>query len=222
VFAYAEVAEMAVAPRFSRKPQFCTGFNSDIISCNDTLKILYMHQAEVGSAQLTPAHRTPSRGHLMPDFTLPSTEGKQIGLYDYRGRSGLVLFFAADADHPEEQRLIDNLGEHYAEIREQDSEVLIVVTCSREQVEEIKRQARLLFPVLLDREAQVHKIVGALGHQSVPAPAVYVTDRFMEVFAAWLTGAGGTLPSISDVLSWLAYLDSVCPECTQVEWPREK
>ena len=181
-----------------------------------------MHQAEVGSAKLTPAHSTPSRGHLMPDFTLPSTEGKQISLYDYRGHSSLVLLYAGDAHHPEEQRLLVSLVEHYAEIREEDSEVIIVVTCSRERAEEMKRQIRSPFSVLLDQQAQVHKMVGALSSQSVPAPAVYVTDRFMEVFAAWRTGIGDTFPSISDVLSWLAYLDSVCPECTQVEWPSEE
>lgn len=58
-----------------------------------------MLQAEVGGAKLTPASSYPSRGHVMCDFTLPCTEGKQISLYDYRGHSNLVLFFAGDADH---------------------------------------------------------------------------------------------------------------------------
>ena len=26
---------------------------------------------------------------------------------------------------------------------------------------------------------------------------------------------------ISEVLSWLNYLDSQCPECTQIEWPTD-
>lgn len=28
-------------------------------------------------------------------------------------------------------------------------------------------------------------------------------------------------PDISEVLSWLNYLDSQCPECTQIEWPTD-
>lgn len=51
------------------------------------------------------------------------------------------------------------------------------------------------------------------------AIAMFITDRFLEVFAVWHTGAGERLPDISDVLSWLTYLDSQCPECTQIEWP---
>lgn len=45
--------------------------------------------------------------------------------------------------------------------------------------------------------------------------------RFLEVFAAWRTGTGDPLPDISEVLSWLNYLDSQCPECTQIEWPTD-
>ena len=53
-----------------------------------------MLQAEIGSAKVTATGSLPTRGHLMPDFTLPSSDGKQVSLYDYRGRSNLVLFFA--------------------------------------------------------------------------------------------------------------------------------
>jgi hypothetical protein len=46
-----------------------------------------MLQSEVGSAKLNPAHSFPARGRLMCDFTLPSAEGGQVSLYDYRGHA---------------------------------------------------------------------------------------------------------------------------------------
>ena len=55
-----------------------------------------MLQAEVGSAKVTEVGAYPSRGHLIGDFTLPSTGGKPVSPYDYRGRSNLVLIFAGD------------------------------------------------------------------------------------------------------------------------------
>ena len=55
-----------------------------------------MLQAEVGSAKITQPNRYPTRGHVMCDFTLPSTDGKRISLYDYRGHSSLVLIFEGD------------------------------------------------------------------------------------------------------------------------------
>lgn len=76
------------------------------------------------------------------------------------------------------------------------------------------------FPVsvLSDTDMRVHNMVGGSGAQAVPAAALSITDRLLEVFAVWLTGTGDRLPDISDVLSWLTYLDNQCPECTQIEW----
>ena len=64
------------------------------------------------------------------------------------------------------------------------------------------------FPVsvLSDPDMRVHNMVGACG--AVPGAALYVTDRFLEVFAVWRTGTGDRLPDVTDVLSWLNYLDS--------------
>jgi peroxiredoxin len=180
-----------------------------------------MLQAEVGSAKLTQASSYPSRGNIMWNFTLPSTEGKQISLYDYRGRCNLALLFAGDVDHIGEENILSTLAQHYAEIRDQDSEVLLVLACSRERAERTKHQAQLPFPVLADEDMQVYKSVGALDARAAPAAALYVTDRFLEVYAAWRTGEGDGLPSASEVVSWLAYIDSQCPECTQAEWPRD-
>jgi hypothetical protein len=59
-----------------------------------------MLQAEIGSAKVTAAESFPTRGYLMPDFTLPSSDGKQVSLYDYRGRSNLVLFLSAAQKTP--------------------------------------------------------------------------------------------------------------------------
>ncbi len=181
-----------------------------------------MQQSEVGSAKPTPAHRFPARGYLMPDFTLPSTEGRQISLYDYRGRSNLVVLLAGDGSHSEGQRILASLAKDYSALRDQDAEVLVILASSRERAEAFKRQAHLSFPVLVDEGGKVHEAVGACENHGVWAPALYVIDRFLEVYAAWCTASRDVLPSSSEVLSWLAYLDSVCPECTQVEWPKEE
>ena len=60
-----------------------------------------MLQAEIGSAKVTAAKSFPTRGHLMPDFTLSSSDGKQVSLYDNRGRSKLVLFFSITRAKPD-------------------------------------------------------------------------------------------------------------------------
>jgi thioredoxin-dependent peroxiredoxin len=178
-----------------------------------------MLQAEIGSARVTAAGSFPSRGHLMPDFTLLSSCGKQVSLYDYRGRSNLVLYFAGRAKDSTDRPLLSALFKRYGEIAETGSEVVVVVSESTAQADEFRRRMHFPFPVLSDPDMKVHNMVGASGAQAVPAAAMYITDRFLEVFVVWRTGAGERLPDISDVLSWLTYLDSQCPECTQIEWP---
>jgi peroxiredoxin len=180
-----------------------------------------MQQAEIGRARVTDEHSFPARGHVMRDFTLPSTDGRRIGLYDYRGHANLVLIFAGDIGQTTEKEFLSGLAQRYAEIREQDTEVLLIVAGSRDRAERTKHQAKLPFLVLVDEDAQIHKSVGALGAQALPAAALYVTDRFLEVFASWRTVEGNTLPNASEVFSWIDYINSQCPECTQAEWPAD-
>jgi peroxiredoxin len=180
-----------------------------------------MLQAEIGSARATAKESLPTRGHLMPDFTLTSSDGKEISLYDYRGHSNLVVFFAGRGQDTAENTLLGALAKRYREISDTDSEVVFVLAESIGQANEFLRKMQFPFPVLADADMHVHNSVGASGAQAVPAAALYITDRFLEVFAAWRTGAGERLPDISDVLSWLTYLDSQCPECTQIEWPSD-
>ena len=98
---------------------------------------------------------------------------------------------------------------------------MFVVAESVGRAEGFRRKMHFPFPVLSDPDMRVHNMVGASGAQAVPAAALYIVDRFPEVFAVWRTGTGGRLPDILDVRSWLTYLDSQCPECTQNEWPTD-
>ncbi len=180
-----------------------------------------MLQAEIGRARVTAAESLPTRGHLMPDFTLSSSDGRQVSLYDYRGRSNLVLFCAGRTKDCADGPLLKALAKRYGEIAETDSEVVVVLAESPVQADGFRHKMHFPFPVLSDPDMKVHNMVGASGAQAVPAATLYITDRFLEVFAVWRTGAGERLPDISDVLSWLTYLDSQCPECTQIEWPTD-
>ena len=178
-----------------------------------------MLQAEVGSAKVTEVGAYPSRGHLIGDFTLPSTGGKPVSPYDYRGRSNLVLIFAGDVGQANVQAYLSGLAQRSVEIRDQSAEVLLVLACPRQQAEKIRNQEKLPFLVLTDEDMQIHGVVGAIGAQGTATTAIYLTDRFLEVFAAWRTAEGNSLPDPSEVLSWLEYVNSQCPECAQAEWP---
>jgi peroxiredoxin len=180
-----------------------------------------MLQAEIGSAKPTPAQSYPTRGHLLPDFTLPSTDSKQISPYDYRGHSNLIAIFAGNLSQTPDQTILSELARHYFEIREQNAQVLLILACSHEKARSIHRRKKFPFAVVADEDIRAHRLAGALDAQDMPATALYVTDRFLEVFAAWRTALGDGLRSASEVISWLEYIESQCPECTQAEWPAD-
>ena len=110
-----------------------------------------MLQSEVGSAKLNPAHSFSARGRLMCDFTLPSAEGGQVSLYDYRGHANLVLFFAGDAADLRENGFLRTLVQRYAEIRGQDSEILVVLACSRSKRNGPSTRCNCRFPFWLTK-----------------------------------------------------------------------
>jgi hypothetical protein len=61
--------------------------------------------------------------------------------------------------------------------------------------------------------------MGALDASGLPAMAVYITDRFGEVFAVFRESEKQAMPSVEEILGWLEFVNSQCPECSPPEWP---
>ncbi len=49
-------------------------------------------------------------------------------------------------------------------------------------------------------------------------PAILVADRHGEIYAQYHTQAH-RLPKVDEILQWLAFINSQCPECGVPEWP---
>src|SRR5207302_1056157 len=96
------------------------------------------------------------------------------------------------------------------------AQVLVAVT-SRPAA--VPQRGRWAFPVLVDDGAHIHRNVGATDAAGRPAPAVFVTDRFREIYAAYLSGQGSALPGAKEILEWLVFVNIQCPECGVPEWP---
>ncbi len=176
-----------------------------------------MSQAEIAGGVVTPGGELPSKGRLLHDFDLVSAAGQRIWLSDYRSRLNLVLIFADD--RAETSKLLFETARQHAQIREEQGEVLAVVQQSQEQAAQTKRELALPYPVLVDESGELHRQMGATNSRGPTAAAVYVTDRFGEVFGLYRTRDGQALPAVADILNWLEFINSQCPECEPPEWP---
>jgi len=176
-----------------------------------------MSQAEIAGGAVTPPNELPSKGRQLRDFELTSALGAQIQLSDYRGRSNLVLIFADDQQST--MTLLSDMASQYAQIKNEEAEVLAVVQLALERAAETKQRLKLPYPVLADKDGRIHREVGAVSPQGNVAAAVYVTDRFGEVFGLYRTRDGQALPNVAEILSWLEFVNSQCPECEPPEWP---
>ena len=176
----------------------------------------FMWQAEIAGGRVTSTGELPTKGRLLRAFELVSASGRVIQLSDYRGRSNLVLVFT---DHKAATaQLLTEMAQRYEEFKREEAEIVAVAKCSREACGRIKGQLKLPFPVLSDEDGRLHHEFGASDQQG-NAAAAYVTDRYAEVFAVYRTRDGQTLPRAAEILQWLEFINSQCPECEPPEWP---
>jgi peroxiredoxin len=154
-------------------------------------------------------------GEMFPEFTLPDIGGSSIVLESYRGRTNLVLVFAGDEMRKRPVSVLLQQLAQAGDLTSEAAQVLVVVTSRPRAISQHRRRA---FPVLLDVDGTIHRKVGAIDAMGRPAPAVFITDRFREIYAAYLM-AHTALPDAQEILDWLVFINIQCPECGVSEWP---
>jgi peroxiredoxin len=178
-----------------------------------------MLQAEAGGGTANAPQAHPSKGQLIRDFTLTSTLGQQVSLSDYRGRSNLVLVFAGGGAGRPDLRILAEIAADYGRIQQEQAEVLAIMQCAREQAARIGQEENLSFPLLVDEDGRMHRPAGAADKEGHPATAIYITDRYGEVFVVYRAAEGQAMPGSREIVEWLSFINSQCPECSSPEWP---
>lgn len=176
-----------------------------------------MLQAEIAGRRIAPSQEAPAKGTLIRDFQLTSSEGKSILLSEYRGRSNMVLVLAAESEGV--AGFLCGLQEHQAELAGNEARVLVILAGSEQHASNLKQSLHLKFEVLADKDGHVHRLLGAKDAVGHICPAVFITDRFGEVFAAYSIAHDKLLPGLEEVLSWIDLINRQCPECAPPEWP---
>lgn len=142
----------------------------------------------------------PTLNSLVPNFSLPDLQGRQISLWDYKHQQPVILVFCAEDD----RSLLRSFAEHYSRYRSEGAEVLAIVAD--------RPGEDLPFPVLIDTDNQV--ISRLADHR----PTILALDSYNELYAR-LEGPWPNGPDHEKILKSIAQVEMKCPECGVPEWP---
>jgi peroxiredoxin len=127
-------------------------------------------------------------GTRAPGFRLPSAQGPEVALEDYRGRP-VVLWFSRGLSCPFCRRHMAQLRLGYSAVREGGAEILQVTWNSADEARLYFKRHPLAFPYLCDPDLRVHALYGvavvappltAVARTIVRSTAVVVADRLLH------------------------------------------
>lgn len=145
-------------------------------------------------------------GKELPSLTLPEAGGGLVRTWDFHGRENLILVLASDPTSASARHFLEKLALSYEEIRTEETEVLPIVRASLTEADDIKRMLGWKGRIMVDETGEVFSRYGVAEQV-----AVIIADRYGEIY--YRTDASiKEIPSIEEVLSWLRFIQSQCPE----------
>lgn len=159
------------------------------------------------------SHSPGGNGQLFPDATLPTRDGSTVALDTFRPKWDLVMvMLGADGVPAEIERLLDALAVARTDVESEDGKVL-AVSASPTPITDWHWS----FPLLLDAGGRVHQRAGAVDAAGRPAPALFTTNHYREIYGAMRPGEAAWPTSAQAVIEWLVFANIQCPECNVPE-----
>lgn len=125
-----------------------------------------------------PTAALPSVGDPAPDFTLPSTAGRDIALTDYRDRTTVVLAFFPLAFTSVCTAEFCSFSEGFSAFADADATVLGISVDSVPTLVEFRRKEGITVDLLSDFKRDVSRRYGTLDEERFSARRAYVVvDR---------------------------------------------
>lgn len=106
-------------------------------------------------------------GHKAPDFSLPSTEGKEISLADYKGKKNVVLYFYPKDNTPGCTQESCDFRDFSTKFSKKDTVVLGISADSLKSHDNFKSKFSLPFPLLSDERKEMIKKYGLWKEKSM-------------------------------------------------------
>jgi len=124
------------------------------------------------------ASKTLNLGDKAPQFTLPTADGRQVSLSDYRGRQPVVVYFYPKDDTPGCTAEACAFRDQYEDFKQAGAEVIGISSDAPEAHAKFASKHRLPFLLLSDRDGAVRKAYGVPATLGLlPGRVTFVVDR---------------------------------------------
>jgi peroxiredoxin Q/BCP len=106
-------------------------------------------------------------GDMAPDFTLPSTDGRTLRLYDCKNKKAVVLFFFNHED-PKCMDRLSSLARDYRQFKEAEAVLFPATILPVEAGKQLVDRLKLPFDILCDSDHSVTMMYGVGQCSSEP------------------------------------------------------
>ncbi|HTN42280.1 MAG TPA: thioredoxin-dependent thiol peroxidase [Nitrospiria bacterium] len=106
-------------------------------------------------------------GDAAPDFRLPSTEGREISLKEFRGKKKVVLYFYPKDDTPGCTKEACSFRDERSKFDKEDAVILGVSFDDLESHKKFAGKFKLPFPLLSDADKKVAEAYGVYKEKSM-------------------------------------------------------
>lgn len=120
-------------------------------------------------------------GHTAPSFRLPSGQGPEVALEDYRGNKNVIVWFTKGMACPFCRQQMSQLARAYGEFAARQAEVVEVTNSTPERARVYAQKFGLRFPYLCDPDYSVRRTWG-LGVRS-HGPVYYAKSLYKGLTA---------------------------------------
>ena len=97
-------------------------------------------------------------GSLAPDFKLRATNGQEVALSDFRGKSNVILFFIRETSCAQCRTHVTQLGRMQEQFREAGAEIIVILGNDLDTTKEYADSIGLPFPILSDPDRHVYNL----------------------------------------------------------------
>jgi len=116
-------------------------------------------------------------GQGAPSFRLPSGQGGQIGLDDYRGRSSVIVWFTKGMCCPFCRSHMSQLARGYSKFKALGAELIEVTPTTPDRARSYAQKFPIPFPYLCDPDYQAWR---AWGLEVRSRPITWYASRFLQ------------------------------------------